>query len=411
MKPTASLETPLGMEISQDLETKLHLENEAQYPEIAPHTYRHCQKFVFGAREPAPNGDVVDDQWLSRHQLSYTGLKLRDILLGAHAGCRFFLMLFTEHTRYDRSVQKLEANVHDLDANTSQNCLISHLWSRAYRRRYETLHFGSLQDSTPVALEDEMICSRFPSGPKVGQLWVWGIPNAYREQLQYVILAAFELYRGGAIPPNLAPGTRLSIIRAAKWLETCERTHALCRARAQFYRPRKLLEIHHDAKKLRLVTNSQVSWYACLSYCWDGEQPTKTTMVRLDEYSISISITDLPATIQDAAKVAYDLGITHLWVDAICIVQDNRSDVSEQLAEMNKIFHGAAVTIVASSAATSSTGFLQLRTDFQPTVLRTIEYSGQAGEILVTPHIPDSAIEPVPERRGYFRNCGCHHVS
>jgi hypothetical protein len=134
-------------------------------------------------------------------------------------------------------------------------------------------------------------------------------------------------------------------------------------------------------------------------------------MVRLDEYSISISITDLPATIQDAAKVAYDLGITHLWVDAICIVQDNRSDVSEQLAEMNKIFHGAAVTIVASSAATSSTGFLQLRTDFQPTVLRTIEYSGQAGEILVTPHIPDSAIEPVPERRGYFRNCGCHHVS
>ena len=51
-------------------------------------------------------------------------------------------------------------------------------------------------------------------------------------------------------------------------------------------------------------------------------------------------------------------GINYLWVDSLCIVQDNVNDVEQEIAHMAAIYEQAAFTISASRALTAQTGFL-----------------------------------------------------
>jgi hypothetical protein len=70
---------------------------------------------------------------------------------------------------------------------------------------------------------------------------------------------------------------------------------------------------------------------------------------------------ELSKTIQDAVFTTRRLGLQYLWVDAICIVQDDEAEVERELAIMSQIYSGALVTIAAARAQTASEGFLQDR--------------------------------------------------
>ncbi|RYP37982.1 hypothetical protein DL767_002710 [Monosporascus sp. MG133] len=101
--------------------------------------------------------------------------------------------------------------------------------------------------------------------------------------------------------------------------------------------------------------------YAALSYCWGGEQVHKTTTENLPRYSLNVQWENLPKTIQDAVKVTAALGIEYLWVDSICIVQDDGDDKAREIAHMPSIYNGATVTIVAATAKAAKDGFLHDR--------------------------------------------------
>jgi len=55
-------------------------------------------------------------------------------------------------------------------------------------------------------------------------------------------------------------------------------------------------------------------------------------------------------------EVTRALGYRFLWVDALCIVQDSPDDLGIQLAQMDRIYRLAAVTIVARASKSSDSG-------------------------------------------------------
>jgi hypothetical protein len=55
----------------------------------------------------------------------------------------------------------------------------------------------------------------------------------------------------------------------------------------------------------------------------------------------AIPLNLLPKTIQDAIKVTRMLGIEYLWVDSICIVQDDSKDFQKESVDMGKIYQHA----------------------------------------------------------------------
>ncbi|KAH8779392.1 heterokaryon incompatibility protein-domain-containing protein [Hyaloscypha finlandica] len=101
--------------------------------------------------------------------------------------------------------------------------------------------------------------------------------------------------------------------------------------------------------------------YCCLSYCWGGDQSVRTTWDTLADYVKSIPVDRLPRTIRDAIRATVKLGLRYIWIDALCIIQDNPIDKMREIANMPYIFKGARVTLLAASAATSTAGFLQPR--------------------------------------------------
>lgn len=55
------------------------------------------------------------------------------------------------------------------------------------------------------------------------------------------------------------------------------------------------------------------------------------------------------STIDDDIEVTQGLGEQYIWVDCLCIMQDNEDDQGEFIRQMDSICGFAAVTIVAAS--------------------------------------------------------------
>ncbi len=118
--------------------------------------------------------------------------------------------------------------------------------------------------------------------------------------------------------------------------------------------------------------------YAALSYCWGTSQSMLTTSTRA-ELESGVHPRYFSRSIQDAIKVVASLGFQHLWVDAVCILQDDHQDMSEEIQKMGDIYHGASFTIAASNSATSQQGFLAGRPlDAYPVALRDEHGNGTA---------------------------------
>jgi hypothetical protein len=56
--------------------------------------------------------------------------------------------------------------------------------------------------------------------------------------------------------------------------------------------------------------------------------------------------------------ITLELGLRYVWIDSLCILQDDPDDLSREIANMTNIFRGAFVTISAARSASVHHGFL-----------------------------------------------------
>lgn len=57
---------------------------------------------------------------------------------------------------------------------------------------------------------------------------------------------------------------------------------------------------------------------------------------------------NLPRTVEDAITVTKNLDYRYLWVDELCIEQNDSSHRASQIGKMDRIYKGADLTIVAA---------------------------------------------------------------
>jgi hypothetical protein len=141
--------------------------------------------------------------------------------------------------------------------------------------------------------------------------------------------------------------------------ESCNR---LIKDLGQATSPTRLLQIESDfCLRLYTVPRGQYPAYAALSYCW-GQAPqqelAKTVTTNIKDRFNTINVSQLPRTIRDALKVVRALKLSFIWIDALCIIQDDGRDVKMELSKMGGIYQGATITISAASSGSSVDGFL-----------------------------------------------------
>ncbi|KAL5592689.1 hypothetical protein FOBRF1_013715 [Fusarium oxysporum] len=160
---------------------------------------------------------------------------------------------------------------------------------------------------------------------------------------------------------------KIDLVEARNWLQECQLTHEKCNQSARpAAEPKRLIYVGGSSESTALIESlvEPVGHYAALSYCWGdiSQNYFRTTQETLARRLQGFNINDLPKTIQDAVKVTRALGLEYIWVDVLCIVQDDPEDMNEEMSHMGRIYQNAAVTISASRASHSNEGFLHERT-------------------------------------------------
>lgn len=69
-----------------------------------------------------------------------------------------------------------------------------------------------------------------------------------------------------------------------------------------------------------------------------------------------IPLNALPATLRDAIVATRQLGYRFLWVDSLCIVQDDKDDWSKEVKQMKSIYANATVVLSAYESEDTSGG-------------------------------------------------------
>ena len=102
-------------------------------------------------------------------------------------------------------------------------------------------------------------------------------------------------------------------------------------------------------------------WYLELSHCWGLQQHITTTKTSPAQHSIGIPQKDLPKTSQDAVDLDRSLEVQYLWIDSLCIVQDDQTEWEVESANMANIYSRAFLVLSATASSNSAAGCLSRR--------------------------------------------------
>lgn len=154
-----------------------------------------------------------------------------------------------------------------------------------------------------------------------------------------------------------------------EWLRVCDEDHAQygCPPDSDSPLPTRVLDVgvDNDLNSLHLycANHDERGEYIALSHCW-GKLPPEirekicTYLRNIDDRRKGINFNMLPKTFQDAVVVTRKLGKRFLWIDSLCIIQDDKQDWEKESKLMEQVFSSAYCTIAATSAGDSTEGFL-----------------------------------------------------
>lgn len=123
--------------------------------------------------------------------------------------------------------------------------------------------------------------------------------------------------------------------------------------------PRRVVDIgdEEDNSGIRLFeANSSPGVYLALSHAWGNHLPIKTTTDTIKRWKKNIPWNNLSKTFQDAVRTTRKLGARYLWIDTLCIIQDDKRDWEFEAANMAKIYQDALIVISATLSAAGTGG-------------------------------------------------------
>jgi hypothetical protein len=102
--------------------------------------------------------------------------------------------------------------------------------------------------------------------------------------------------------------------------------------------------------------------YIALSYCWGSlTQVFRTTKANYSSMLKGFDVKLLPAVIFDSVIFCRAIGVCYLWVDSLCIIQDDISDWEREAGKMGSVYGRSMLVISATLSSNSSEGFITNR--------------------------------------------------
>lgn len=140
-------------------------------------------------------------------------------------------------------------------------------------------------------------------------------------------------------------------------------SHEQCKQPSTTPLPTRVVRLGSGPEDIALQeTVGRYGEYAALSYCWGKDKTLhKTIHENYGAMKASIPSCKLPATLKDAITLARELGFRYIWIDSLCIIQNDRKDWEKEAARMGHYYQNAALTIAASWSTSASSGLFHDR--------------------------------------------------
>lgn len=182
-----------------------------------------------------------------------------------------------------------------------------------------------------------------------------------------------------------------------QWIQSCRNWHG-----PNCYTPGWSEVITPLAKvKVRLIDVDQrclvfapaACRYIVLSYVWGRAkvlQTTRSNVAALHRVNgLDENFKDIPTTIADSINLVAMIGERYLWIDSLCIVQDDPQEKHGQIANMDAIYGNAILTINAAAGQDANAGLPGIRPFSRKVEQLILEYQPGRRLIAAQPILTD----------------------
>jgi hypothetical protein len=161
---------------------------------------------------------------------------------------------------------------------------------------------------------------------------------------------------------RLIKGDNIDPYQISDWLHVCESSHNdHCKSQrtGDFTKVKTELLVIDVLRGCltRLPNNAR---YIALSYVWGKVDQPQTVLANFQEFctpgGLSKITENIPRTISDAIKLVDLLGERYLWVDALCIIQDDSISKQSMIERMHVIYQNALLTVFAATGSDANAG-------------------------------------------------------
>jgi hypothetical protein len=167
----------------------------------------------------------------------------------------------------------------------------------------------------------------------------------------------------------------LDVVR--RWLNHCRDNHgAVCGRTTTSPSALKVI----DCVTRKIIEAPDECKYVALSYIW-GQPPLQPPTSGVQ--TLGEDLPQLPKTIEDSIGVTKELGLRYLWIDKYCIDQSDKEEKHRHIHQMDLIYAGAEVTIIAAAGENPDHGLC----GFNGTP-RNLQMSLRLGDYLLTETLP-----------------------
>ncbi|CAO2648523.1 Nn.00g077900.m01.CDS01 [Neocucurbitaria sp. VM-36] len=159
-----------------------------------------------------------------------------------------------------------------------------------------------------------------------------------------------------------------ALVKMKSWVAQCIVNHSdsLCDSPENPTLPTRVVDVGlRDGRVKLLEANGAKAKYICLSHCWGLEQIIMTTRMTLEDHKRGIAWDELSKTFQDAITLTRTLGFEYIWIDSLCIIQDDSRDWEIESAKMAAVYTNGSSTIAATRSANGHGGLFCRTEDFK----------------------------------------------
>ncbi|KAK4448441.1 heterokaryon incompatibility protein-domain-containing protein [Podospora aff. communis PSN243] len=173
------------------------------------------------------------------------------------------------------------------------------------------------------------------------------------------------------LPLGMEPPSRTSSDESLEWarkqIDRCGASHKACKDSSTLL-PKRVLDVGvTSSDRVSLYEpNSHSAPYVCLSHCWGRRPFLRTLSHNIEAHKDIIQWDLLPPSFQHTIEVTRKLGIRYLWIDSLCIIQDDEDDWRQEASNMASIYQNSFLVISATKSADAYGGlYSELPSDCQ----------------------------------------------